>query len=60
MIDLDWIRGLPLKDKKIFSSWYRLDEPLRISINGQEGLGLGLKPEPEESPTMDEQDSSGI
>ena len=60
LIDLDWIRKLPLKEKKEFSSWYQLDKPLRISINGQEGLGVGLKPQLEESPVMDEQDSSGI
>jgi hypothetical protein len=37
-----------------------LDVPLRISINGQNGLGVGLKPKEQETDVMDEQESPGI
>jgi len=60
LIDLNWIKERPLREKKKFSSWYQLDEPVRISINGQDGIGVGLKPQLKESPVMNEQDSSGI
>ena len=60
IFDLKWVRKLPLKEEKKFSSWYQLDVPLRISINGQNGLGVGLKPEVQETDVMDEQESPGI
>ena len=60
MFDLKWVRKLPLKEEKEFSSWYQLDVPLRISINGQNGFGVGLKPEVKETDVMDEQESPGI
>ena len=60
LFNLKWVRKLPLKEKGEFSSWYQLDVPLRISINGQNGLGVGLKPELKEKDSMDEQKSPGI
>jgi hypothetical protein len=60
LFDMKWVRKLPLKEKGEFTSWYQLDVPLRISINGQNGLGVGLKPEVEETYIMDEQESPGI
>ena len=60
LFNLKWVRKLPLKEKGEFSSWYQLDIPLRISINGQNGLGVGLKPELKEKDSMDEQKSPGI
>ncbi|HJM46438.1 MAG TPA: hypothetical protein QGH56_01275, partial [Candidatus Marinimicrobia bacterium] len=60
IFDLKWVRELPLKEQKEFSSWYQLDVPLRISINGQNGLGVGLKPEVQKTDVMDEQESPGI
>ena len=60
IFDLKWVRELPLKEEKEFSSWYQLDVPLRISINGQNGLGVGLKSEVQKTDVMDEQESPGI
>ena len=60
IFDLKWVRELPLKEQKEFSSWYQLDVPLRISINGQNGIGVGLKPEVQKTDVMDEQESPGI
>ena len=60
LFDQKWVRKLPLKEKRKFSSWFQLDVPLKISINGQNGLGVGLKPDVEETEFMDEQESPGI
>ncbi len=59
-IDLEWIRTLSTKRAGKFCTVYSLDEPLRISINGQNGLGLVLKPKIDELISMDEQESPGI
>lgn len=60
MIDIDWIESLTLKKKMEFSSWYHLDYPLNIQINGISGVGVISKPTLPKKDIMDEQESSGI
>ncbi len=60
MIDIDWIESLTLKKKLKFSSWYHLEYPLNIQLNGISGIGIINKPNLPEEDVMDEQESSGI
>ncbi len=59
-LDLPWIRNCPLKEKKEFTSWFQLEKPMAVTIDGQTGLGIILKPRNEEILMMDEQESPGI
>ncbi|MCF8261461.1 MAG: histidine kinase [Melioribacteraceae bacterium] len=43
-VDWDWLNNLPVFEQKNHIKHVRLDKPLSVKINGQEGRGIILKP----------------
>ena len=48
------------KKSSKFINWIELDEPLTVSIDGQNGNGEIIKPRKSLAEKMDEQQASGI
>ena len=59
-IDIDWLKSQPVKQATKFIRWILLEDPLYISINGNTGEGVILKPQPKLTEVMDEGESTGI
>jgi hypothetical protein len=47
IFDIDWLKSLPTTYDSENVTIVRFNAPLKVSINGQKGLGVVLKPESE-------------
>ena len=59
-LDTKWIKNQKSKKSTKFINWIELDEPLAVSIDGQNGKGEIIKPRKSLKEKMDEQQASGI
>lgn len=59
-LDLPWLTNQPVIKKTSFTTWYRLEEPLTVYIDGKSGDGMVIKPLQPVIDIMDEQESTGI
>ena len=60
LLDTKWIKNQKSKKSAKFINWIELDEPLAVSIDGQNGKGEIIKPRKSLKEKMDEQQASGI
>ena len=60
LLDTKWIKNQNSKKSTKFIDWIELDEPLAVSIDGQNGKGEIIKPRKSLKEKMDEQQASGI
>ncbi|MEC9437769.1 MAG: DUF5752 family protein [Candidatus Neomarinimicrobiota bacterium] len=59
-IDTDWIKNQAIKKSTKFIDWIELDDPLIVTIDGQNGKGEIIKSQKNLDEKMDEQETSGI
>ena len=60
LLDTNWIKKQNSNKSTKFINWIELDEPLTVSIDGQNGKGEIIKPRKSFKEKMDEQQTSGI
>lgn len=49
-----------VKEKLTYTTWYTFNDPLKVNINGQTGIGIVYRPRDLAGLVMDEQESTGI
>ena len=59
-IDLKWIKKQKPKKTSKYIDWFKLENNLLVSIDGQSGQGKIMKPKKIQKEQMDEQETSGI
>jgi hypothetical protein len=59
-LDIDWINNQTIKKSTKFIDWIVLDDPLIVTIDGQNGKGEIIKSQKALDEKMDEQEASGI
>ena len=59
-IDLKWIKKQKPKKTSKYIDWFKLENNLLVSIDGQSGQGKIMKPKKIQKDQMDEQETSGI
>ena len=59
-LDTKWIKNQKSKKSAKFINWIELDDPMAVSIDGQNGKGEIIKPRKSLKEKMDEQQASGI
>jgi len=59
-IDLKWIKKQKPKKTSRYIDWFKLENNLLVSIDGQSGQGKIMKPKKIQKEQMDEQETSGI
>lgn len=59
-IDLKWIKKQKPKKTSKYIDWFKLENNLLVSIDGQSGQGKIMKPKKNQKEQMDEQETSGI
>ena len=59
-LDWGWLQEQPVLRESQYLKWIRLDNSLQATIDGKNGLGVVLKPDPQNEEVMNEEESPGI
>lgn len=57
---MNWLRDQHVSSVTKYTKWIRLNEPVTVTIDGQTGEGVIIKPLNPTAELMDERESTGI
>ncbi len=60
VLDMNWLRDQHVSSVTKYTKWIRLNEPVTVTIDGQTGEGVIIKPLNPTAELMDERESTGI